>query len=406
MTDTLTAPSARRQVAPRHLTGPQDLGHPLIVQLLERAAGFENGGGDPDRLRRRLLATIFYEPSTRTRLSFEAAMLRLGGQVLSAESAGTTSSAVKGESLEDAIRVISAYADVIVLRHPEVGAAQRAARVADVPVINAGDGPGDHPTQALLDLYTIKKELGRLDHLRIGLAGDLRNGRTVRSLAALLSRFPGNELVLISPPALRMGSDVIEALTEAQQAMQETGDLGGAIADLDVLYQTRIQAERFESSEEYERHRGVYVVTADLMRRLPERAILMHPLPRLEELEGVRLSVIPLDVRAYRDDLPRAAAAPLPILPAVAVDGRPVLLVDDVLFNGRTTRAAIDAVIAAGRPTQIQLAVLVDRGHRELPIRPDYIGKNVPTSRQEWVDVHLTETDGEDSVRIIERGDS
>jgi pyrimidine operon attenuation protein/uracil phosphoribosyltransferase len=126
----------------------------------------------------------------------------------------------------------------------------------------------------------------------------------------------------------------------------------------------------------------------------------------LEELEGVRLSVIPLDVRAYRDDLPRAAAAPLPILPAAAVDGRPVLLVDDVLFNGRTVRAAIDAVIAAGRPTQIQLAVLVDRGHRELPIRPDYIGKNVPTSRQEWVDVHLEETDGEDAVRIVERADS
>lgn len=123
----------------------------------------------------------------------------------------------------------------------------------------------------------------------------------------------------------------------------------------------------------------------------------------LEELEGVRLSVVPLDVRAYRDDLPRAAAAPLPVLPATAVAGRPVLLVDDVLFNGRTVRAAIDAVIAAGRPTQIQLAVLVDRGHRELPIRPDYIGKNVPTSRQEWVDVHLTETDGEDAVRILER---
>jgi pyrimidine operon attenuation protein/uracil phosphoribosyltransferase len=121
----------------------------------------------------------------------------------------------------------------------------------------------------------------------------------------------------------------------------------------------------------------------------------------LQELEGVRLSVIPLDVRAYRDDQPRAA--PLPVLPAAAVDGRPVLLVDDVLFNGRTARAAIDAVIAAGRPTQIQLAVLVDRGHRELPIRPDYIGKNVPTSRQEWVDVHLSETDGEDSVRILER---
>lgn len=123
----------------------------------------------------------------------------------------------------------------------------------------------------------------------------------------------------------------------------------------------------------------------------------------LEELEGVRLPVIPLDVRTYRDDLPRAAAAPLPVVPAAAVDGRPVLLVDDVLFNGRTARAAIDAVIAAGRPTLIQLAVLVDRGHRELPIRPDYIGKNVPTSRQEWVDVHLSETDGEDAVRILER---
>src|SRR2546426_423001 len=183
MTDTLTAPSARTQVAPRHLTGPEDLDHPLIARLLEGAAGFESGGGDPDRLRRRLLATIFYEPSTRTRLSFEAAMLRLGGQVLGAESAGTTSSAVKGESLEDAIRGISGYADAIVLRHPEVGAAQRAAHVADVPVISAGDGPGQHPTQALLGLYTIRKELGRLDHLRVGLASDLRNGRTARSLA-------------------------------------------------------------------------------------------------------------------------------------------------------------------------------------------------------------------------------
>ncbi|TME25324.1 MAG: bifunctional pyr operon transcriptional regulator/uracil phosphoribosyltransferase PyrR [Chloroflexi bacterium] len=123
----------------------------------------------------------------------------------------------------------------------------------------------------------------------------------------------------------------------------------------------------------------------------------------LAELEGVRLPAIPLDVRAYRDDLPRASAAPLPVLPATAVDGRSVLLVDDVLFNGRTVRAAIDAVIAAGRPKQIQLAVLVDRGHRELPIRPDYIGKNVPTSRQEWVEVHLRERDGEDAVRILER---
>ena len=288
MRDTLTAPPARTQVPIRHLTGPHALDRALIEHLLGRAAAFEQGVAmEAAPLSGRLLATVFYEPSTRTRFSFEAAMHRLGGQVLSAENATGASSAAKGESLEDAIHVIGSYADGIVLRHPEVGAAERAARVAPVPVINAGDGPGSHPTQALLDLYTIEKELGRLDHLRIGLAGDLRHGRTVRSLALLLARFPGNELVLISPPALRLGADVIAALNEAQQGMRETADLGGAIADLDVLYQTRIQAERFESSEEYERLRGVYVVNADLMRRLPERAILMHPLPRLDEIDPV-----------------------------------------------------------------------------------------------------------------------
>ena len=285
MRDTLTAPPARTQVPIRHLTGPYALDRALIEQLLERAAAFEEAGDIEARLPGQLLATVFYEPSTRTRFSFEAAMHRLGGQVLSAENATRASSAAKGESLEDAIRVISGYAQGIVLRHPEVGAADRAAQVATVPVINAGDGAGHHPTQALLDLYTMKKELGRLDHLRVGLAGDLRNGRTVRSLALLLSRFPGNELVLISPPALRMGEDVVGLLQQAQQGVQETEDLVGAIAGLDVLYQTRIQAERFASSEEYERHRGVYVVTPEVMRRLPEHAILMHPLPRLEEID-------------------------------------------------------------------------------------------------------------------------
>jgi len=284
--DTLAAPPARTQVPIRHLTGPQALDRALIEQLLERAAGFERGTQlEAAPLSGRLLATVFYEPSTRTRFSFEAAMHRLGGQVLSAENATRASSAAKGESLEDAIRVIGGYVDGIVLRHPDVGAADRAARVAPVPVINAGDGPGEHPTQALLDLFTIKKELGRLDHLRVGLAGDLRNGRTVRSMAVLLSRFPGNELVLISPPALRMGEDVIGSLKQAQQSMRATTDLGGAIAELDVLYQTRIQAERFESSEDYERLRGVYILTPELMRRLPERAIVMHPLPRLEEID-------------------------------------------------------------------------------------------------------------------------
>ena len=286
MRDTMTAPPARTQVPLRHLTGPQSLDRASIESLLERAAGFEHGTEQDARpLAGRLLATIFYEPSTRTRFSFEAAMHRLGGQVLSSENATRASSAAKGESLEDAIRVIGGYTDGIVLRHPEVGAAERAAQVAQVPVISAGDGAGHHPTQALLDLYTIKKELGRLDHLRIGLAGDLRNGRTVRSLALLLSRFPGNELVLISPPGLCLGEDVVGSLEQAHQRVQHTGDFDGVIASLDVLYQTRIQAERFESPDEYERYRDVYVVTTEVMRRLPENAILMHPLPRVGEID-------------------------------------------------------------------------------------------------------------------------
>jgi aspartate carbamoyltransferase catalytic subunit len=284
--DTLTAPPARTQVPLRHLTGPHTLDRAAIESLLEGAAGFEHASEvGPRPLAGRLLATIFYEPSTRTRFSFEAAMHRLGGQVMSSENATKASSAAKGESLEDAIRVISGYADGIVLRHPEVGAVERAAQVAQVPVISAGDGAGHHPTQALLDLYTIKRELGRLDHLRIGLAGDLRNGRTVRSLALLLSRFPGNELVLIAPPGLGMGEDVVGLLEQSHQGVQQTGDFAGAIASLDVLYQTRIQAERFESPEAYERYRDVYVVTPEVMRRLPEHAILMHPLPRVGEID-------------------------------------------------------------------------------------------------------------------------
>jgi aspartate carbamoyltransferase catalytic subunit len=283
MRDTLTAPPARTQVPLRHLTGPSDLDRPLIEHLLEGAAAFERGDSDRAALRGRLLATLFYEPSTRTRFSFESAMYRLGGQVLSAQDAARASSSAKGESLEDTIRIIGGYADAIVLRHPEPGAVDRAARVASVPVVSAGDGAGHHPTQALLDLYTIKKELGRLDHLRVGLAGDLRYGRTARSLALLLSLFPGNALVMISPPELRMGADVIDQLKP--ERLVETDDFDAAIAGLDVLYQTRIQAERFASSEEYERYRGVYVVTVETMQNLAEHAILMHPLPRVGEID-------------------------------------------------------------------------------------------------------------------------
>jgi len=284
MRDTLAAPPARTQAPLHHLTEPQRLDRSLIEQLLQATSDFEQRAGQAqDRLQGRLLATLFYEPSTRTRFSFEAAMHRLGGQVLSAQNAGQATSALKGESLEDTIRVVGEYADAIVLRHPEIGAADRAARVARISVINAGDGAGHHPTQALLDLYTIKKELGRLDHLRVALVGDLRHGRTVRSLALLLAKFPGNELVLVSPPGLRLGDDVRGAIGAA--SIHETDDLTGVVPRLDVLYQTRIQAERFASADEYGRYRGIYVVTPELMRRLSEHAILMHPLPRVGEIE-------------------------------------------------------------------------------------------------------------------------
>ena len=284
MRDTLAAPPAPTQASLRHLTEPELLDRPLVERLLRAASEFERAGGATrDRLQGRLLATLFYEPSTRTRFSFEAAMYRLGGQLLSAQSAAQTSSAAKGESLEDTIRVVSQFADAIVLRHPEIGSASRAARVATVPVINAGDGAGHHPTQALLDLYTIKKELGRLDHLRVGLAGDLRHGRTARSLAQLLAKFPGNELVLIAPRGLRLDGDASRGFDPAR--IHETEDLAGAIQGLDVLYQTRIQAERFASKDEYARYRDIYVVTPDLMRRLPDHAILMHPLPRVGEID-------------------------------------------------------------------------------------------------------------------------
>jgi aspartate carbamoyltransferase catalytic subunit len=281
--DTLAAAPARPQTSLRHLIDPRDLDRPLIEDLLQRALAFETGAIQADRQDRRLLAAIFYEPSTRTRFSFEAAMHRLGGQVLTAESAARASSAAKGESLEDAVRIIGGYVDAIVLRHPEIGAAQRAAAVAPVPVINAGDGAGQHPTQALLDLYTIRKEIGRLDNLRVGIVGDLRHGRTARSLALLLSRFNDNQLVLVSPPGLRMGDDILEAIDP--KTVQQTPDLDWVVPGLDVLYQTRIQAERFDSLEEYERYQGVYVVTPELMRDLPEHAILMHPLPRVGEID-------------------------------------------------------------------------------------------------------------------------
>jgi aspartate carbamoyltransferase catalytic subunit len=211
-------------------------------------------------------------------------MLRLGGNVISTENAREFSSAIKGESVEDTIRIVEGYADAIVIRHFEQGAAARAASVASVPILNAGDGPGEHPTQALLDLYTIRHELGRIDNLRIALVGDLRYGRAVRSLAMLLTRSTGIELVFVSPPEVQMGDDVRQALKAAGIPFRDESELASAVDGVDVLYQTRIQKERFTSDEEYARNKGIYIVNEDTMANLPSTSIVLHPLPRVDEI--------------------------------------------------------------------------------------------------------------------------
>lgn len=237
-------------------------------------------------LNRRIMATLFYEPSTRTRLSFEAAMYRLGGEVITTESAREFSSAAKGETLEDTIRIVEGYADVIVLRHYESGSAQRAADVAGVPIINAGDGPGQHPTQALLDVYTIQKEIGRLDGIRVALVGDLANGRTARSLAYLSTKYEDVKLYFVAPDMVRMKDDIKAYLAEHGVAFVEEEDLMKVIADVDVVYQTRIQRERFgDRIADYEAVRGKYIIDPAAMSMLSDDAIVMHPLPRVDEID-------------------------------------------------------------------------------------------------------------------------
>ncbi len=230
------------------------------------------------------LATIFYEPSTRTRLSFETAMHRLGGNVISTENAREFSSAIKGESVEDTIRIVEGYADAIVIRHHEQGSAHRAAAVSSVPILNAGDGPGEHPSQALLDLYTIRHELGRVDGLRVALVGDLRFGRTARSLARLLRLTAGTELIFVSPLAVPMGGDVRAELEAAGIPYHDEPDLDAVLPNVDVVYQTRVQKERFTTPGEYETAQGQYVIDGDAMSRLNPHAILLHPLPRVDEI--------------------------------------------------------------------------------------------------------------------------
>jgi aspartate carbamoyltransferase catalytic subunit len=237
-----------------------------------------------DPLRGRILATLFYEPSTRTRFSFESAMQKLGGGVITAENARDSSSATKGETIADTIRVVSGYADVIAIRHYEQGTAEAAARISPVPIVNAGDGVGEHPTQALADVYTIKKELGRLGGLRIALVGDLLNGRTIHSLLPLLCLYPGVTINLISPWQLRLPVRYRELLLEKGIAFQEGERLDGVIELADVAYITRVQRERFASQQDYDAVKDAYIVDATLANRLKPEAIIMHALPRVNEI--------------------------------------------------------------------------------------------------------------------------
>ena len=233
-------------------------------------------------LKGKILATLFYEPSTRTRLSFEAAMQRLGGGIIGMGSV-ESSSVAKGETLADTVRTVSQYVDVIVLRHPRTGSAKEAADVTPIPVINAGDGTGQHPTQALLDIYTIKKETGSLKNLTIAMVGDLKNGRTVHALAEILSLF-GTRLYFVSPDSLRMPAEITSNLKAKKIGIVETEDMMEATAASDLVYMTRIQKERFSDLSEYERVKGSYVINEEFLKRLKKKITILHPLPRIDEI--------------------------------------------------------------------------------------------------------------------------
>jgi aspartate carbamoyltransferase len=254
----------------------------LILDVARRYETAIEKGEVLDTMNGLVLSTLFFEPSTRTRLSFETAMLRLGGSVITVAEA-KSSSAAKGESLHDTIKTVEGYADVIVLRHPQIGAAKEAADATARPILNAGDGAGQHPTQSLLDLYTILKEQGKVDGLTIALAGDLRNGRTVHSLALLLANY-NIKFVFVAPDALRMPSEIVDQVQSAGIEVTESADLSDGLRAADVLYMTRIQRERFENPEEYERLKDAFVLRTQMLGTAKPGLTIMHPLPRVNEI--------------------------------------------------------------------------------------------------------------------------
>ena len=269
----------------RHLMSPLDFSVEELDQLLNLANDIEL---HPEKYAHacdgKKLATLFYEPSTRTRLSFEAAMLNLGGSVLGFSSAAS-SSASKGESVSDTIRMISCYADICAMRHPKEGAPMVASMASSIPVINAGDGGHQHPTQTLTDLLTIRSLKGRLDHFTIGLCGDLKFGRTVHSLVRALSRYEGVNFIFISPEELKVPDYIKEDVLEANNIpYQEAERIEDVMPELDVLYMTRVQKERFFNEEDYVRLKDFYILNNQKMKLAKDDMIVMHPLPRVNEI--------------------------------------------------------------------------------------------------------------------------
>ena len=269
----------------RHIISPMDLSVQELDELLDLANDIEK---NPDKYRKacdgKKIATLFYEPSTRTRLSFEAAMLNLGGSVLGFSSADS-SSAAKGESLSDTIRVVSCYADIAAIRHPKEGAALVASSKSNIPVINAGDGGHQHPTQTLTDLLTIKSLKGRLDNITIGLCGDLKFGRTVHSLINALARYENIKFILISPKELRVPDYIRDNVLKANNIPYvESDNLEEVMSELDILYMTRVQRERFFNEEDYIRMKDYYILDKAKMELGKEDLLVLHPLPRVNEI--------------------------------------------------------------------------------------------------------------------------
>jgi aspartate carbamoyltransferase catalytic subunit len=316
--ETFSQPSSQNPLPPiNHILESQQFSKETLFNLFQKADQLRLN--PTNSLNNKILAALFYEPSTRTRLSFESAMLKLGGKVIGTENAKEFSSAIKGESLEDSIRIISKYADIIVMRHHETGAAKQAAEVSQVPIINAGDGKGQHPTQALLDLYTIHREFQTLTNvknprlksekclrflntfeihprilnprdsqesrgLKIAMVGDLASGRTVRSLCYLLGKFENLEIIFVSPENLKMNQDIKDYLTKHNIRFREETNLNQILPEIDIVYMTRIQKERI-SLEDYEKAKGKYIINQTNLHLIKPTARILHPLPHVEEID-------------------------------------------------------------------------------------------------------------------------